>query len=198
VRHIIQLAYAVIVVASCIFACGTEPPGTRQSCEDEPGRVRVTFAVDRSFTDAERLELQRATDDWFIFSDARVSYSLSYDLQLDEDESHIYRVESWMQVVKDRDAASTKKEGKPFYVLGWSDGTHVFLVMDRLRPDMIRIAALHEFGHVAGLEWPNCSGTRSECVHSPDPAAVMAPALANRTGFTASDLQFCRASCLCP
>jgi hypothetical protein len=59
--------------------------------------------------------------------------------------------------------------------------------------------AQHELGHGAHLRWPLCVLSNTQCVHSPDPSAVMAAILEPGVlEMTPSDLALCRASCLCP
>ncbi len=183
---------ALVALLVVLLSCSSVPPGTIKTCDDGPRRVRVRFAPDPAFTLAERAQLQRAVDEWFAFSDGRVDFSLApYALELDDSSPHIYRTESWMRVVR------AKERELKTQLAGWAtNDPHVFLVIDWVAPDQLWILAAHELGHVAGLQWPNCDGTRKECIHSPDPRALMAPAFSGQP-FGASDLDLCRASCVC-
>ncbi len=190
-KHLLALFVLLVVFFP---GCTVPEPDENGVCR-ELRRVRVHFSADPSFTPEERAQLQRATDEWFVFSDARVDFSLSFDLDLDDDHTHIHRTESWMKIVKTQEA---KAEQPGYQLAGWekSNGT-VFLVIDRVAPEDLWILAAHELGHVVGLAWPDCDGPRITCVHSPDPSALMASVFSAQP-FGESDLALCRASCVCP
>ncbi len=190
----------LVLLLALIVSCIAEKPGTRTACDGNTQRVRTRFAVDNGFSPNERAALQRATDNWFVFSESHVDVSLSYALDTDEDHPHIYRVQSWMQVVKDQDKKATVDPAKPFIHLGWESAGTIFLVIDRIRPEHLAIIATHELGHAAGLAWPDCLERlpQTDCHHSPDPTALMAPEFNGQQGFNDADKQFCRVSCLCP
>ncbi len=177
------------------FACASEVPGTRAECIGKPERVHVTLTVEPSFPNSERVELQASADAWRELSGGQVTFTLTDD---DDADGTIHRVISAMQIVKDRDADSSRDMGVPFYAAGWTSSGSVWLVLDRFKPEQLRYIFAHELGHRAGLEWPHCYEARSSCVHSPDPKALMSPFFNVQQGFNSSDLAFCRASCLCP
>ncbi len=184
---------AFVALLFLLVSCSAVPPGTITTCEDAPRRVRVRFAPDPAFTPAERVQLQKAIDAWAAFSDNRVDFSLApFELALDDSWPHIYRTESWMRVVKAKEV-ELKTE-----LAGWTTrDPHVYLVVDWVAPEQLWILAAHELGHVAGLAWPHCEGTRKECIHSFDPQSLMAPAFSGQP-FNDADRDFCRASCVCP
>lgn len=195
-KHLGSLVLLLLILLS---SCIAETPGTQTTCDSgHIKQVNMRFAVDDGFSPTERTALQEAVDSWRTFSSGHVDFTLSYDLDLNNGDPHIWRVESWEKIVKDADA-NASSPGKPFVLDGWETGTYnIFLVVDRMGPgDHLSYLATHELGHAAGLSWPYCFADKSDCHHSPDPNALMASAFANQP-FGASDLQFCRASCLCP
>ncbi len=161
--------------------------------------MRTRFSVDGAFTAPERLALQEAVDDLRAFSGGHIDFSLSYDFDNDDGNPHIYRLESWMRIVRERDAEATADRGEVFIHGGWTSGDIVHLVADRVPLENLKSLATHELGHAAGFSWPHCQDVRSSCHHSPDPKALMFPSgpfAGNSLG--PADLDFCRASCLCP
>ncbi len=195
-----HLSALVLFIFVLLASCASETPGTRTTCEDgELEHVRVRFSVDGAFTAPEREALQQATDDWFILSGGHIDFSLSYDFDNDTGNPHIYRLESWMSVVREKDAKASADLGAPYAQGGWQGSDDIYLVVDRYLPGQIRYLATHELGHAAGLAWPNCRESRSFCIHSPDPKAVMFPSGPHDDNrLTQADGDFCRASCLCP
>jgi len=182
----------------CLFACaGVNPiPGTPECAAHESV---IDFHASEDWREDERPELVGATADWRAFSSGRVRHSIKFGAASFWS-PQILRVESWMPVVKDAEARQTEKRKSSTTLFGWhaSDPRRIYLVVDRVPLNQLRHLATHELGHAAEIEWPNCKETPEQrCVHSPDPNAAMAAAFSNAP-LGPSDLEFCRASCLCP
>jgi hypothetical protein len=160
------------------------PPGTHTRCEDEPQRADLLFSAPN--WDTEDIgKLRQAAQDWSEFSHGRINIRITR--QDDPSLPHIHRMLSWMPKVRDKGDRR----------LGWFSGSQIYLIVDRIAPEQLTGLATHEMGHAAGLEWPLCDEDVHDCVHSPDPDAIMAPEFYGQP-LGPSDLTFCRASCLCP
>ena len=201
-------AAAAVAGLVCAVNCGSGilPPvyGYADFNEVPPATCHETFAATyeaSEFTDqGDRDQLTAAGKAWGDLSKGQISFTITFD-PTTPGAFHIHRYFSTDQVVKDYEA-SQKSEGPDFHVAGWhASNDDVNLVVDRVGgPPWLQVLATHELGHAAHLAWPLCFQSHTDCIHSPDPHAIMAPILPGPgiVDLTPSDLALCRASCLCP
>lgn len=193
-KHLFTLLVVAIVLFSCVLDPLFDEPGSATTCDGALRSVHVSFIADTAFTPDERAELSLAAKQWNEFSGGRMAFELAYGGVGD---AHVWRSESWMQSVKDYEAS--QHEGPDYQVVGYTlNSRDVYLVVDRFPSGQLHQVAEHEWGHVAGFEWPNCDVLfhRNACHHSPNINAVMYPHFGGQQ-LSAGDKQFCRASCLC-
>lgn len=191
------IAFAVLAFTALGAACTFPRPYGYQKVEDVPpavchSNVSQLFAAPEFTDPAEQEALTAAADAWRTFSGGQVDFVITFT---GPGRAVIRRVLSTDPAVPSEEATTGAKPGT---LLGWEKNGDVNLIVDRIRADQLQALAEHELGHAADLRWPLCTLTPNECVHSPDPAAVMAPEFSGTSTFTPSDLALCRASCHCP
>lgn len=164
-------------------------------------RVNASFHGDPSFTPDEQAAIHEAMARLLAFSEGRINFVTTFDLDLNNPrEPFIRRATATDPEVLQVEADAAKRSGLPsFTIFGVArkNPTRVLLVTERVASNQVANLATHELGHVAGFEWPDCNSSKQDCKHSPDESALMAARFSgNRLG--PADLEFCRASCLCP
>lgn len=193
----------IVALASIVLSCVGNVPAPIACFEDVPPStcdeiktVHKDFHGDPAFTDAERRAIVQGMSEWSDFSQGHVAFTVAFDYA-GQDGPRIRKVAADDQRTKAFEAA---QEDQPFTVNAWTTADdEVNLVVERVPFEQLHTLAAHELGHAAGLRWPWCfSKPHQECIHSPDPKAVMARTFSGAPAFTPSDLLFCRESCLCP
>jgi hypothetical protein len=200
-----QLAAVLILAVALIAACAPSP-ARPSACTKT---VRRIMHADTAFTPAERTEIVAAADDWLGFSGGRVHQTIAFDVDWSSttsvashgQEAMMMRALDWMPMVDALDQRTTawRKAGKKIRVYGWTEQApvRIFLVVDRF--ENLREVATHELGHAAGLLWPDCNPLEVDCDHARSKDSIMSPAILKSVhAFNEADLDFCRASCLCP
>jgi hypothetical protein len=198
---------AFLLVSFVIGAACTLPvaPYGYASYQDVPPATchsdfAATYEASEFQDPGERSQLMAAGTAWGDLSKGQVAFTITFDPDA-PGAHHIHRVLAADKVVTDYEATQGHLQGDG-HIAGWhADSEDIYLVVDRVPAGLNGLQALaeHELGHGAHLAWPLCVLSHSECIHSPDPNAVMAPVLLpNVVTLTPSDLALCRASCLCP
>lgn len=204
-NRILSLAFVCAVVASC--AAIPTPYGYQSDDQVPPATCRTTYSQTfdaTTFTDPkEQAAITRAGDMWRAMSKGQIDMRFAFTPEgATTAGGAILRVHKADPDVVAYNAAQQKAGNEPagWSVLGWEIGQTVHIVIDGngITSDNLHSLVAHELGHAAGLRWPFCLAGNEDCVHSPDPHAVMAPAFSGAPELTPSDLALCRASCLCP
>lgn len=155
--------------------------------------VRILFCGDPSFSDDERLQVEKATDNWRARSGGHVDFRIVWGCT---DSPRVLRRKPEDNETLRQEAEQAKIYNNPgLHLYGWQNDhpTTVSLVVSDAN---LRQLAEHEFGHAAGLRWSGCKGTSRECNHTREEGHLMSPHWAG-TDFDEVDLEFCRASRLC-
>lgn len=167
-----------------------------------------SLGVDPSFSAQERTDIARAASDWAVWSSGKVRIVL---VSRNRGDAEITKVTAEDPRTKEEDAKINAAAGTTgIYAFGWSTRDrpgHIYIVSERLSPDLFYYTVAHEMSHSAGLKYPEPCGApgafyrenaqKYDCEHVADLDALMYPALTGKT-FGAADLDMCRASCLCP
>lgn len=199
--RIANVLFAVLL-SGCALISGALPPPEYgyANFEDVPSATCSKHFSDTfegsEFTDpAEQAALKGAADAWRTLSKGQIDFTISFDATT-PNAKHFHRVKSDDKIVLDYEA---RQEKQPFIVFGWHDASgDIYLVVNDVPLEQLHTLVAHELGHAAGMRWPLCLQSHSDCIHSPDPHAVMAPEFSGAPALTPSDLALCRASCLCP
>lgn len=200
------VALVALVTASCALPAGDSPYGYVSVDQVPPATCRTTYRQTfdaTAFTDpAEQAAIMKAGQMWRDLSGGQIDMHFAFTMADGAGAAGgvILRMQSTDPETLAYNASQIAKNHYPatWHVDGWTTGQTVHLVINEVAIGDLPSLAAHELGHAAGLRWPFCIEGQVDCVHSPDPHAIMGAAFTGAPVMTPSDLAFCRASCLCP
>lgn len=121
-----------------------------------PKTIIETVRAEVRFTPRERELILEAAEDVFRFTNKRIKFNITFDLELDEivpyEENIIMKSHSDEEYIKEADK---KYENNVIGLCYYGDGKgkSIYLVTDRLdrSENLFKSTAIHEFGHYLGM-----------------------------------------------